>query len=359
MRKLVAAMALGLAWLGAAPVTAETCGGLYTVQRGDSLSAIADRHYKKASMWTAIHNANLKTIGPKPNRIRVGMELRLACLDGMPRGLRGGNELTEVQPTAATVVKIQPGTAAVRTRINLLTGDDFAPFTSKDGHNGGLLTEVVHSAMEEAQPGKGFAIHWVDDWASHLDPLLSNALLDLGFPWYQPDCATTPDNYRCQNFHFSDPMFELLILLFTDNSRPVAFNSDRDIEGKTLCRPSGYFTFDLDQNGRRWLLDNKITLKQPRSVKACFDMVLSGEADAVALNEFTGRAAVKEHGLENRIDVVAQSLSVAGLHVVVHKSHPEAQRMLTMINDGLRGIRTSGDYQKIIEDHMARIWADF
>ncbi len=359
MKKTLAAMAIGLLGLGTTAAAAETCGGTYTVKRGDTLSAIADKHYKNAGMWTAIHNANLATIGDKPSRIQVGMKLSMACIEGLPTGLPGGVEVTDVVATSARVVQVQPGTAAVRHRINLLTGDDFAPFTAKAAHNGGLLTEVVQSAMTEAAPEKGFAIHWVDDWASHLDPLLSNALLDLGFPWYQPDCATTPDNYRCQNFHFSDPMFELLILLFTDKARPVAFNSDADIEGKTLCRPSGYFTFDLDQNGRRWLLDEKITLKQPRAVKDCFDMVLAGEADAVALNEFTGRAAIKEHGLEDRIDVVTQPLSVAGLHVVVHKSHPEAEDMLAMINDGLRGIRTTGGYQKIIEDHMARIWAEF
>ena len=33
--------------------------------------------------------------------------------------------------------------------------------------------------------------------------------------------------------------------------------------------------------------------------------------------------------------------------------------MLAMINDGLRGIRAKGAYQNIIEDHMARIWAEF
>ncbi|MDJ0827188.1 MAG: transporter substrate-binding domain-containing protein [Rhodobacter sp.] len=359
MKHMLAAMAVGLSGLAAMPAAAETCGGTYTVRAGDSLSAIADTHYKNAGMWTAIHSANLDTIGPKPDRIAVGMTLSLACLDGLPVGLAGGVPLSNVQPTAAKIVQIQPGNAAVRKRINLLTGDDFAPFTAKAAHNGGLLTEVVQSAMTEAAPDKGFAIHWVDDWASHLEPLLSNALLDLGFPWYQPDCATTPENFRCQNFHFSDPMFELLILLFRDTARPFAFNLDTDIEGKTLCRPSGYFTFDLDQNGRRWLLDDKITLKQPRTVKDCFDMVLAGEADAVALNEFTGRAAIKEHGLADRITVVPQPLSVAGLHVVVHKSHPEAEDMLAMINDGLRGIRASGNYQNIIEDHMARIWAEF
>ncbi|MEL7114766.1 MAG: transporter substrate-binding domain-containing protein [Pseudomonadota bacterium] len=358
MRKILAAAAFGLSALASGAAFAETCGGDYTVARGDTLSAIADRFYKDAGKWTLIHNGNLSAIGPKPNLLRVGTPLKLACVDGLPTGLPGGTAVEEVTLTAAKVV-VPAGNAAVRKKINLLTGSDYAPFTHKDGHNGGLLTEVVFTAMDEAAPDQGFAIHWVDDWASHFEPLLSNALLDLGFPWFKPDCAAMPDNYRCQNLMFSDPMFELLILLFADASKPFAYNSDADIVGKTLCRPAGYFTFDLDQNGRRWLIDNKITLKQPRGVKDCFDMVLRGEADAVAINEFTGRAALKDHAMADEFRIMPQPLSVAGLHVVVHKSHPQAEDMLAMINDGLRDIRTNGEYQDIIEDHMARIWADF
>ncbi|MEX0302363.1 MAG: transporter substrate-binding domain-containing protein [Leisingera sp.] len=359
MKKTIAAAAMSLFGLAATTAAAETCGGTYTVQSGDSLSVIADKLYKDAGKWSAIHNRNINTIGPKPNAIRVGMKLSLACLEGLPTGLPGGKEIAAAAPAAAVPVRVQPGNAAVRKRINLLTGDDFAPFTAKAAHNGGLLNEVVDAAMAQAAPKEGYSIHWVNDWSAHLEPLLSNALLDLGFPWYKPDCQAAPGNFRCVNFHFSEPMFEMLILLFTSSSSSFAFNQDADIEGKTLCRPAGYFTHDLDENGRNWLKDGKITLKQPNSVKDCFDMVLDGEADAVALNEFTGRTAIKDHGLDGQITILPQPLSVAGLHVVVHKSHPQAEQMLTMINGGLRGIQENGRYQAIIEDHMARIWAGF
>ncbi len=79
-------------------------------------------------------------------------------------------------------------------------------------------------------------------------------------------------------------------------------------------------------------------------------MVLAGEADVVAINEFTGRAALKEHDLGDKIHILPQPLSVAGLHVVVHKSHPQAGEMLAMINDGLRGIRTDGEYQELLSN---------
>ena len=124
MKKLFAAAALGLLGLGAGSAVAETCGGKYTVQGGDTLSGIADRLYKNAGMWSAIHSNNIQVIGPKPDQLFVGMKLHLACLEGLPIGLEGGTQLTEVVPTAAQVVQIQPGNAAVRKKINLLTGSD-------------------------------------------------------------------------------------------------------------------------------------------------------------------------------------------------------------------------------------------
>jgi len=362
MRNTIFSGLLVVCGLLAQPAAAQTCGGTYTVKPGDSLSEIADRLYKNASMWTAIHSNNLEAIGESVNTIRVGMKLSLSCIDGRPTGLPGGVPVESAQAAeeAVPALRAGSGTAATRSRINLLTAGDFEPFTDSDLPNGGLLADVVNAAMDKADPEAGFAIHWVEDWGSHLEPLLSNALLDLGFPWYRPDCEGSPDRYRCANFLFSDPMFEMLILLFTRKSDPIAFESDADIPGRTLCRPRGYFTHDLDRQGRRWISDERITLRQPQAVADCFEMLMDGEVDAVALNEFTGRTALRDLGLKEEVAIVqGRPLSIEGLHVLVHKSHPQAEAMLETINAGLRGIKDDGTYQAIIDRHMTRVWAGF
>lgn len=359
MRTTIYGCFLALLALIASPLAAQTCGGTYKVQSGDSLSLIADTLYKNAGMWTAIHSNNLSAIGENPNSIHAGMRLSLSCIDGLPLGLEGGVVISNVTATSA-VIETQPGTAATRSKINLLTASDYAPFTDKNLPNGGLFTDVVNMALTEAQPDQGYAIHWVEDWGSHFDPLLSNALLDAGFPWYKPDCTSTPDDYRCSNFLFSDPMFEMLILLFTNKSNPVTFARDEDLFGKTLCRPNGYFTHDLDRGDRRWLTDGKVTLVQPQTVADCFEMLIDGEIDAVAMNEFTGRTALKDLDLKDKVEIVqSRPLSIEGLHVLVHKTHPQAEDMLATINGGLREIKSNGVYQQIIDTHMTRVWAEF
>ena len=71
--------------------SAETCGGVYKIKRGDTLSQIADGLYKDARKWTAVYNANTAVIGDSPNRVFVGMKLQLPCIIGLPTGLEGAS----------------------------------------------------------------------------------------------------------------------------------------------------------------------------------------------------------------------------------------------------------------------------
>jgi polar amino acid transport system substrate-binding protein len=361
----LSALALASAMLAAGTIgvsAQETCGGEYVIQSGDSLSLIADKMYKDVGHWTTIHTNNIDKIGPNPNSIRRGMKLRLSCINGLPTGLKGGVPIAAVTAAVAPAAPIKPklGNAATRQKINILTGSDFAPFTDENLPNGGILADVVEQAMKAADPKEGYAVHWVNDWGSHHEPLLSNALLDIGFPWFKPDCASQPETYRCQNLVFSDSMFEVLMLMFVSKDRPFQFTSDADIAGKTLCRPAGYSTFMFDHQGRNWLKDGKIKLATPNSPGDCFELLVDGEVDGVVLNEFLGREKISELGLKDKVQVaLGQPISIDGNHMVVHKSHPRGPELLAVFEDGLKKIKEDGTYQRIIDEHMTRIWSEY
>jgi nucleoid-associated protein YgaU len=57
-------------------VPADTAAGTYTVHKGDTLSAIAQQHYGKASRWHAIFDANRDQLD-NPDLIRPGQVLKL------------------------------------------------------------------------------------------------------------------------------------------------------------------------------------------------------------------------------------------------------------------------------------------
>lgn len=362
MRTTITGFLLAFISLLASPLAALGCGGVYVVQRGDSLSQIADALYKNAEMWTAIHSNNLALVGENPDLIDIGMHLRLRCIDGRPLGLSGGEEDVDMvaraalsDPLALSELAAIPGR-----RVNLLTGSGFAPFTDSSLPGGGMLTDVVRAAMEAAHPDQGFAIHWVDDWTSHQDPLLANALLDIGFPWEKPDCGSDPGSNRCAGLKFSAPMFEVLILLFVDRARPFRFDSDADLQGRTLCRPAGLSTHIFDQNGRHWLASGHIRLETPASAADCFRLLTEGRVDAVVLNEFTGRKLVRDLGLHDRVRVAeSRPVAIGAHHVVVHENHPDGDAILALFEAGLNRIRADGTYERIIDAHLTRIWAEF
>ena len=59
------------------PAGTSDDAGSYTVQKGDTLSAIAQRHYGKASRWNAIFEANRDQLDD-PDLIKPGQVLKLS-----------------------------------------------------------------------------------------------------------------------------------------------------------------------------------------------------------------------------------------------------------------------------------------
>jgi polar amino acid transport system substrate-binding protein len=242
-------------------------------------------------------------------------------------------------------------------RINLVTGDDYSPFTDRKLPQGGMSTELVQRAMEAAAPSEGFAIHSVNHCESHLDTLAPQGLIDGTFPWSNPPCDLLPDEYRRQTFLFSDPMFEILELAYVNKSRPILFDKDDDMIGKTLCRLAGYLIWELDQDGRNWLVDGKIKLERPKRVTGCFDFLIKGKVDAVFIDEFAGRPSLIEQGLADKVLALPRPINIAPLNVLVHKGNPRAQEIVDTINRGLKVLKDKGDYQEIIRRHLSTFWA--
>ncbi len=349
---LVLAGLLSVALLPAQSINAAQCGIDYEVAEGDSLSTIALDKLDDEQKWTAIYNANVSTIGEDPNLISIGTILRIPCLDV---DSLGESDPAPTMSTASSNRSVLGGE-----QLRLLTADDYQPFTDRSLPEGGLIAELVNAALVANEDVPFHTIGWINDWAAHLDPLLTEHAYDMGFPWLQPNCADDPENYRCMNFLFSEPMFEMLVLLFTRTEAPLTYSSDDDVLGKTLCRPEGYYTHDLEKNGRQWLTKELVTLTQPASIDECFRLLTVGEVDAVAVNEFTGRSAIKRLQLEDKVSIIeSKPLSIEGLHVLVHKQHPFAAQLISTMNDSLNIIQGSGSYQNILDRHLAEFWKQF
>lgn len=334
LKKLSVYFALVLGVLSPAAAWA-VCDVDYRVQPGDTLFSIAEYHYGDRGRWTLIYYGNQSRLtGPVAE---PGKTLYIPCARGV---------------TAPDATPLRKDDAEMK----LLTGGGFAPFTDQNLPGQGLITELVNAAMELTPSPVSYSITWEDDWSKHLFPKLDNKEFDMGFPWFKPDCKTTPKDERCVNFHFSEPLITIPIMLFTRADKSFAYDDDSDIEGKTLCRPKGYFTHDLDRPGRRWLTENKITLVQADSPAACFHMVNNGQVDAATVNLFLGANTLIEEGLRDSILPVERPLSEEGLHVVISKRHWRGTSHLYRINAGLKALKKDGRFEEIVARHLELFW---
>ena len=352
-----------LCWLAAATaVTAQTCGEDYTVQEGDSLAKIAAKVYGKSSQWTTIFYANQDRMGTGQSLLVPGLAIRIPCAGGEGAPKLPDAATTEAQaPAAPAPLQLSPGVK----RIQFLTATDYAPFTDSSLPNGGMLTDVLSTAMnglkKDSNSSFDFSISWVNDWAAHLNPLLITRAFDMGFPWAKPDCQRFEEldanaKYRCQKFFFSDSLFEEQTLVFLKKDSPIKMENESELVGKKLCRPSGYLVFDLDDGGRNWIKDKKVTIISPPTVEDCMNLLMNGSVDAVPINEMTGRAAMIHLDLADKLRVVEKPLGFITLHVIIAKTHPNARIMLSYVNTAIGKLRASGDYDQIVEKHLQQFW---
>lgn len=325
--------------LGAGGAWAQGCTPQdYTVKAGDTVFTIAQATYGDPEKWTLIYYANEASLQATVFQVTPGQVIHLPCEPG-----------TEAKADA-TPLRVD------NAELKLLTGGNFAPFTDQDWPGQGLITEIVNAAMEATPSPVTYSITWEDDWSQHLFPLLSEKKFDMGFPWYRPDCDATPDNERCANFHFSDPLVEILVLLFVKADSGFDYTEDADVIGKTICRPKGYFTHDLDRPGREWISKGLIKLVQPATPQECFQAVLDGTVDAATVNVFLGAETIEEMGLRGRVVPLDKPLSVEGLHVIISKTHWRGTTFLYRFNAGLAALKESDRYGQIVSKHLGVFW---
>ena len=338
MRRLAAAVTLFVAALLTGPESAdaqEACA-FYRVKRGDTLREITMAAYGH-EQFRMIYRENRAEIGRNPNLITVGLVLRLPCLDGkMPEG----------SAPAAT-----PNGDA----ISFVTANGYLPYTDESLSNRGIFTHLVTNAMVRATPETPFEIVFVNDWSAHLETLLPRQAFDASFPWTRPGCETqglltSIELYACQNFVYSDPFYEIVDGFFALPGSGFESVADfRDLQGTTVCRPEGYPTGHLEENG---LMPPEVTLIQPPSTYGCFDLLVSGKADVVALDTRTGDRVLSDMGLSFQVAENLHLFSIQPLRVALHKSNPKSADLIQNLNAGLKIMHETGEWASIVSEGL-------
>ncbi len=340
MRLLAVFVAIFVCASSGAKSQTVQCDAEYTTLPGDTLSAIAERAYGRATAYQQIVDYNPGVLD-SPNRVPTEVKLYIPCEE----------DIAAADPGGAT---LQPLQAAKSNNLKILTGSEYPPYVDKGLPNGGFSFEVVERALQFEGGQANYRVDVVNDWGSHLKTLLGGGAYQLAFPWFKPNCdyrevLSEASQWRCDNLRFSEPLHEVVVTFYTTSARSAEINGPNDMNGRTICRPAGYFTHDLEVAG---FVRPNVVHVAPDSPTDCFEKLLAGEVDVVSVNADTGDSMISKLKAENQIVEIIDFATIQTLHVVGMKADPKTRVNLLRVNKGLIGLRKSGAFQTIAQNHL-------
>lgn len=348
---LYAAAALAIGTLPNPAQAQEACS-VYNVRAGDSLGSIAEAAYGTFD-YQQIFNANRNQIA-NPNAIEVGIALQLPCEDGSLPGTASATDIiaaetARAEASASTSNSFEPP-------IKLVSANGWAPFVGEEFDGGGMLVRLATTALNRGGNSRDYNVSFVDDWGAHLSTLLPLGAFDVSIAWYLPDCSkidmlSDAMKARCTELDGSLPIYETVVGFFTmPGNEYEGVRNYGDYAGARICRPEGWFTFDLEEQG---LIEPLVTMVVPNSVNDCFELMQSDEVDVVPLEIESVAAAASELGIENEIVQNPYLTNLLELSFVTHKTNPRGRVYIAMLNRGLTEMRESGEWYAIISDSLA------
>jgi ABC-type amino acid transport substrate-binding protein len=351
--------ALAIALMTTAASAQEACS-VYTVKAGDTLSGIAKKA-RVSNGYQGVYAANRDVVS-NPNVIEVGMKLSIPCKDGSDPATTEVAAAPEptvetvVEPAAEPVAEVAPPAAPVDLPpMRYLTGGDYAPFADEDLPEGGMITEIIKVAMARGDAEQEFKVSFINDWGAHLTELLPSGAYDAGFPWFLPDCSKTElfseaTKSRCTDFDASDPLFEIAVGFYAKAGSPlINAASYDDLKGKRLCRPDGWFTFDLEAAG---LVEPAVTMLVAPTQIECWRALQADEVDVVTFDALPAEADIASAKISDSVQEIKALAGIVTSHVFIPKNNPNSKAYMEILNKGLADMRADGTWFSIVSTRM-------
>ncbi len=314
----------------------------YTVMRGDTLRLIAERYYGTRDLSPIIYQANMTVVGENPNVIEIGMNLVIPCRDGIKMPMPGAFLALAAPPPPAA------GAAAPR----FLAKTGATPFMNQDGS--GIIPDILGAALRKGGYRADLGLERIGSSGDILRVSGRDSGALLSFPWIKPECdkpdtLTAQSRNLCQNFVFSDPLYEITLGLFTSSDNALASaDAAAEFAGKSFCIPQ-FHTDDLLR--RTGISDLRGALTFAPNFENCIDGVLDGTFDVVVADYQSFKTYYKaEPAVITDIPAFARQTT---LHAVAYAQNREALDALELANAGLGQIMASGEWFSIVKQHLS------
>lgn len=230
------------------------------------------------------------------------------------------------------------GTGVPAGAVDLVSGDDYAPFSGKDLPGGGLATALVRQAFAQEEVSVSIDFRpWQFGYRQ-----VQEGDYDATYPyiWTQE---------RNDLFLYSDPLISYHYLLFSSQDNPIEAARMEDLTGLRVCLPVGWA---LEHSLAPLIAAGQLVEQRAADVPACLRRILAGQSDFIVLDTWTGPQYLRQAGLTGRMH--RSQLSKASiLYLIVPRSRPKAAALIDRFNKGLERLRAQGGYDAIIKKYRA------
>ncbi len=224
--------------------------------------------------------------------------------------------------------------------VTLVSGNDYAPYVDSRLVEGGMVTELVKAAF--AHSHQTVAMQW-RPWARGIEEAKQGKFAGT-FPYLR-------NAERAQDFLYSDEIVSVRSTAFvkTGNHR-LDFYNTASLAGTTYCLPVGWAA---TPKLATMLASGQIKVVSPNSISECAKMVAVGRTDYFVYGDIQVAHALKTGDLPaGSIEMAdAEPLALTPLHLLASKAQPGSAKLIESFNEGLKAIRKSGLYAKIVKAH--------
>jgi polar amino acid transport system substrate-binding protein len=238
------------------------------------------------------------------------------------------------------------------------------PLADRHLPDGGVIAALVNASLRMADGRDGSRSDVEMSWTSTLptiERLQNENTIDLSLPWESADCEQPNDLAHasamlCDDVFYSEPVLQLVIGLFALADGGFDFNTDESIFGKSICVPLDRDASVLNGGGRKWLSERRITMIRRPTLLDCISLAQQRETDAFVASDLEGRYALGQLGLSQLFKMMERPLGTRGVHVIVPRERPQAEELVSAVNQGLKQLKQSDAYSSIIRQHLMKLW---
>ncbi|MBL7005115.1 MAG: transporter substrate-binding domain-containing protein [Gammaproteobacteria bacterium] len=228
--------------------------------------------------------------------------------------------------------------------LNVVTGNDYKPFTDENLPEGGLSTAIVKRVFLEADIDISISyMPWARGYES-----TKNTVHFATFPYVK-----RAD--REKFFHFSQPVNTITQLVFVKKNREIKLKNADDLSGLSTCVPRGYAITESVAT-----LINKGAVKKLEApdAKQCYLMLKFGRVDFLTFNQYVGWSTAYDavgKEADATFKTLEHPLETEGLYLIVSKSFEQGELLLSKFDNAMKKLRNNGIIQQIEKSYAKKI----